>query len=311
MTRIIRVGTRNSQLATWQANWARQLLAEKNTAAELVFIKSGGDIDLHTPLYEMGVQGIFTRELDSALLNHQIDLAVHSLKDVPVQLANGLCIAAILPRGPAEDLLVFKDEKAANRFLHPAGSAAAFTVATSSTRRKAQWLRRYPHHQIESLRGNVNTRLSKLQEEPWDAALFAKAGLERIALNPEYSLVLDWMIPAPAQGAVVLVCRQESTQLLASCASLNHTETAVCTRIERAFLHALKGGCTAPVAALAKLTGNLISLNAAIFSKDGKAESRISLEAPASNPGPLGETAAAAILNNGGKAIIDQWQQHE
>src|ERR1700710_2186482 len=179
MQKMIRIGTRESQLAVWQATQVKDLLEQQGAAAELVYIKSEGDVDLKTPLYEMGVQGIFTRNLDIALLNHSIDLAVHSMKDVPTQLPEGLIQAAVLKRGPVHDLLVLKNNK---DFLGQKEYIAH--IATSSTRRKAQWLHKYPRHEIHNLRGNVNTRLRKLGEEDWDAAIFALAGLERIGLRP-------------------------------------------------------------------------------------------------------------------------------
>jgi hydroxymethylbilane synthase len=198
----IRIGTRESQLAVWQAMQVKEMLEVEGMAAVLVPIKSEGDIDLKTPLYEMGVQGIFTRSLDIALLNNTIDIAVHSMKDVPTQLPRGVAQAAVLKRGPVHDLLVYKGDA---DFLHHRDSAAR--IATSSIRRQAQWLHRYPHHQIHNLRGNVNTRLRKLAEEDWQAAIFAQAGLERIGLRPEKSIVLEWMLPAPAQGAIVVAAR--------------------------------------------------------------------------------------------------------
>src|ERR1700683_230734 len=148
----IRIGTRESQLAVWQATQVQQLLEKEGVPALLVPIKSEGDIDLKTPLYAMGVQGIFTRSLDIALLNRTIDIAVHSMKDVPTRLADGIRQAAVLKRGPVHDLLVFKNNA---DFLRDRGSVAH--IATSSIRRKAQWLHRYPAHQIHNLRGNVNT----------------------------------------------------------------------------------------------------------------------------------------------------------
>ena len=199
--------------------------------AELVYIKSEGDIDLKTPLYEMGVQGIFTRSLDAALLNHKIDIAVHSMKDVPTQLPAGIIQSAVLPRGPVNDLLVFKN---GHDFLNEESYAAH--IATSSLRRKAQWLNKYPGHRIHNLRGNVNTRLRKLSEENWDAAIFAQAGLERIDLRPENSQVIDWMLPAPAQGAIMVVCRKEDNDTLEACRNFNDESTALCTKIERDFL---------------------------------------------------------------------------
>ena len=189
----LRIGTRESQLAVWQATRVQELLTQQGYASELVYIRSEGDVDLKTPLYEMGVQGIFTRSLDIAMLNDQIDLAVHSMKDVPTQLPEGIVQAAVLERGPVNDLLVFgKNAGPLDDKNYPAN------IATSSIRRKAQWLHRYPHHEIHNLRGNVNTRLRKLEEAGWDGAIFAQAGLERINLRPQNSVELYWMLPAPA-----------------------------------------------------------------------------------------------------------------
>src|SRR4051812_22495363 len=173
MNKVIRIGTRESQLAVWQATQVQNLLAQHGFTAELVYIKSEGDIDLKTPLYEMGVQGIFTRSLDLALLNDRIDIAVHSMKDVPTQLPNGIVTAAVLKRGSHKDLLVYKkgDLAVVNR---QQGSLtiddSSLTIATSSIRRKAQWLNRYSNDTIENLRGNVNTRLQKLANSQWNGA---------------------------------------------------------------------------------------------------------------------------------------------
>ena len=195
MNKVIRIGTRESQLAVWQATQVKDLLTKHGFSAELVYIKSEGDIDLKTPLYEMGVQGIFTRSLDIALLNERIDIAVHSLKDVPTQLPNGIITAAVLERASYKDLLVYKNGDGNSRFTI---GDSQMTIATSSIRRKAQWLNRYPNHTIENLRGNVNTRLQKLADSHWNGAIFAAAGLERIEKRPEQSIELDWMLPAPA-----------------------------------------------------------------------------------------------------------------
>src|ERR1043166_2504407 len=183
----IRIGTRESQLAIWQATQVKELLAQYDFESELVVIKSEGDIDLVTPLYEIGVQGIFTRSLDAALVSNKIDVAVHSLKDVPTQLPQGVSQAAVLKRGPVNDLLVFKNAETQKKYSSSTIRGSRFTIATSSIRRKAQWLNKYPGHIIHNLRGNVNTRLKKLQEEDWDAAIFAQAGLERIGLRPSTS----------------------------------------------------------------------------------------------------------------------------
>ena len=298
---MIRIGTRESQLAVWQATQVKDLLAEHNYAAELVYIKSEGDIDLKTPLYEMGVQGIFTRSLDSALLNDRIDVAVHSMKDVPTQLPIGLSQAAVLRRGPVADLLVIKNN---TDFINDKYGKA--TIATSSLRRKAQWLNRFPHHRIENLRGNVNTRLNKLQAEDWDAAIFAQAGLERIGLRPANSMTIDWMLPAPAQGAIMVMCRTDDGETLNACSSLNDTTTALCTWIERDFLRTLLGGCSTPISALAVETNNKIHFRGNILSLDGSKKVEVEKSIESANATELGKTAAKELLANGGKLIAEE-----
>jgi hydroxymethylbilane synthase len=212
MYNSLKIGTRESQLAVWQATLVKDLLIRQGIESELIFIKSEGDIDLKTPLYEMGVQGIFTKTLDAALLNKKIDIAVHSMKDVPTQLADGIAQAAVLKRGNYRDIfivnneqLTVNDKKPISEILNSPSGEGGFTIATSSIRRKAQWLHRYPNHTIENLRGNVNTRLKKLAESNWHGAIFAAAGLERINLRPKNAIELEWMLPAPAQGAIIIV----------------------------------------------------------------------------------------------------------
>jgi hydroxymethylbilane synthase len=300
MHSFIRIGTRDSQLAIWQASQVKQLLAEQGHLTELVFIKSEGDIDLVTPLYEMGVQGIFTRSLDIALIQNKIDIAVHSMKDVPTRLAAGIRQASVLKRGPVHDLLVYKNDAC---FLDAENYAA--NIATSSIRRKAQWLERFPNHHIHNLRGNLNTRLKKLYTENWDAAIFAQAGLERINLRPENSLVLDWMLPAPAQGAIIVVCRTEDDPVYTACASFNHAHTAICTHIEKEFLKTLLGGCSTPVGALAEIFGEQIRFRGNIYSPDGKHKAEIEKNISLGKEAGLGEKAAIELLHKGGQQISD------
>ncbi len=300
MQKLLRIGTRESQLAVWQATQVQQLLAQQGHAAELVYIRSEGDLDLKTPLYEMGVQGIFTRSLDIALLNDRIDLAVHSLKDVPTQLPHGIAQAAVLERGPVNDLLVYRTNA---DFLYDKNYAA--NIATSSIRRKAQWLHRHPKHQMQNLRGNVNTRLKKLNEAGWDGAIFAQAGLERIDLRPPNSLVLDWMLPAPAQGAIVVVCRSNYDDTLNACAPLNHEHTGLCTAIERDFLRALLGGCSTPVSALAVIENDQIHFKGNILSLDGQNKVEIERTANIYEAAALGNAAAQELLAKGGQQIAD------
>jgi hydroxymethylbilane synthase len=324
MNKVIRIGTRESQLAVWQATQVQQLLQQHNFSSELVYIKSEGDIDLQTPLYEMGVQGIFTRSLDIALLNNKIDIAVHSMKDVPVQLAKGIVQAAVLERASYRDLLVYKDSEAVNgqwslvngepskfealltiHHLPAARQGSPFTIATSSIRRKAQWLNRFPNHSLENLRGNVNTRLKKVEESNWNGAIFAAAGLERINLRHENSIELDWMLPAPAQGAIMVVCREGDDFCLNACNHFHDEDTALCTKIERDFLKKLLGGCSTPISALAEIKNDKVVFKGNILSVDGKEKVEIEKSINKNDALLLGNEAADEILNNGGQKIIE------
>lgn len=310
MGKVIRIGTRDSQLAVWQATKVQQLLAENNFQSELVYIKSEGDIDLHTPLYEMGVQGIFTRILDIALLTNKIDIAVHSMKDVPTKLPKGIVQSSVLERASYKDIFVFKNEEKIKdwnlkdtAFNSPSGDGGGI-IATSSVRRKAQWLNRYPHHIIENLRGNVNTRLRKVAESNWHGAIFAAAGLERIGLRPENSIELDWMLPAPAQGAIMVVCRDADDFCLDACQHFNHSPTALCTKIERDFLRILLGGCSTPISALVQIKDDTIIFKGNILSVDGKEKVEIEMTGSGFQTGDLGINAAHEILKRGGSEIV-------
>jgi hydroxymethylbilane synthase len=304
MSKKIRIGTRESQLALWQANRVKSLLKHQGDEAELVHIKSEGDLDLATPLYAMGVQGIFTRSLDQALLNNQIDLAVHSMKDVPVQLPRGLREAAVLPRDNPFDLLVPHPSVEFKNYSHH----EAITIASSSLRRRAQWLHRFPSDRIEPVRGNVNTRLKKLESSSWYGAIFAAAGLERIGLRPANAVELDWMIPAPAQGAILVVCRENEDDIISSCQAIHHETTAFCVKMERDFLSALLGGCSTPIGALAEIGDDEVFFRGNLLDPDGKKlfsiEKRISLELASS----LGINAAHELLRNGGSELMEQKQ---
>jgi hydroxymethylbilane synthase len=304
MSKKLRIGTRESQLALWQADRVKKLLHEHDVAADLVLIKSEGDLDLTTPLYAMGVQGIFTRSLDMALLNNQIDLAVHSMKDVPVQLPVGLTEAAVLERDNPFDLLV----------PHPGNinfnldNHTSYNIASSSLRRRAQWLHRFPSDQISPIRGNVNTRLKKLADSEWSGAIFAAAGLQRLGLRPGNATELDWMIPAPAQGAILVVCREKDENIFDQCRKLNHEQTAFCVKIERDFLSTLLGGCSTPIGALAEMEGDEIYFRGNLLDPAGEKrfsiEKKISTELSAS----LGISAAHELLSNGGRELIEKKQ---
>lgn len=317
MKHIVKIGTRESALAVWQAKRVQTLLAEHGVASTLVLIKSEGDINLTMPLYEMGVQGIFTRALDGALLQKTIDVAVHSYKDVPTQLAKGIVKAAVLKRDSHKDVLVYKsgtpllEEElgfAGGKWLEKksdvTGKSSGFTIATSSIRRKAQWLHRYPDHSIDSLRGNINSRLRKLAESKWQGAIFAAAGLDRINLRPSACIELDWMLPAPAQGTVVAVCREEDQWLRVAFAPLNDEPTDICTGAERDFLRALSGGCSTPVSALAQIEKGILYFKGNITSVDGKERIETERKTAIDKVENAGKEAAWEILANGGDKIM-------
>lgn len=315
MPNIIRIGTRDSQLAVWQATLVQNLLQDSGVASELVYIKSEGDIDTVTPLYALGVQGVFTKTLDAALLSNRIDIAVHSMKDVPTQLAKGIQQTAVLKRASYKDILVYKGEKKEiedalginnGQWTMDNGENRSFTIATSSIRRIAQWLNRYPNHTIENLRGNVNTRLRKMQEHDWHAAIFAAAGLERIHLRPEKSIDLDWMLPAPAQGAIMIVCREGDDFAFGSCKTFNDNHTALCTKIERDFLSTLMGGCSTPISALAEVKGSNVLFRGNICSPDGKIKTEIKKELQIKEASTAGVRLANELLQQPSASKIVQ-----
>ena len=295
----LRIGTRDSQLAVWQATTVQELLKAAGVQSELVYMKSEGDVDTVTPLYALGVTGVFTKTLDAALLNNRIDIAVHSMKDVPTQLAGGVQQAAVLKRASYKDIFVYKHGA---DFLSDFSSEA--TIATGSVRRIAQWMNRYPNHKIENLRGNVNTRLRKVQDHDWNGAVFAAAGLERIHLRPEKSIDLDWMLPAPAQGAIMVVCREGDDIAFEACQSFNDEATALCVKIERDFLSALMGGCSTPISALAEINEGDVFLKGNVLSPNGKQKAEVAMQMPFDEATTLGLMAADKILAEGGLEIV-------
>jgi hydroxymethylbilane synthase len=296
MNKVIRIGTRDSELALWQAKTVQNALEKLGHKTELLPVKSTGDLNLEQPLYEMGITGIFTKTLDVAMLTGKIDIAVHSMKDVPTALPKGIVEAAVLKRASSKDVLIHKGLD----FLDADG-----TIATGSLRRKAQWLNKYPTHRSVDLRGNVNTRIQKLENSDWNGAIFAAAGLERINLTPENSLDLDWMIPAPAQGAMLVVAMENDTETREVLKALNHRDSEICVHIEREFLKILEGGCTAPIGALATIEGNEISFKAALFSLDGKKQISIERKISIEEASGFGKECALKVLNNGGKVLME------
>ena len=300
MQTTIRIGTRESQLALWQANKVRKELEELGYKTQIVPIKSTGDIILDKPLYELGITGIFTKNLDVAMLNGDIDIAVHSLKDVPTALPEGIMQGAVLKRANYSDLLVLKDTE--EFFGQPGG-----IIATGSLRRKAMWLNRYPTHKVEDLRGNVNTRLSKLENsETWNGAIFAAAGLERLGLREKGAIPLTWMIPAPAQGAIMVACLEKDQFVIDACEQLNHYETKVCVGIEREFLRLLEGGCTAPIGALAYVDEKTQEINfkGILLKRDGSKKITVTKTAKLGSHRYLAKDCADYVINRGGKELM-------
>jgi hydroxymethylbilane synthase len=296
--KTIRIGTRDSELALWQAHTVEKKLNDLGYKTKIVAVKSTGDIILDKPLYELGITGIFTKTLDVAMINGDVDIAVHSMKDVPTVLPKGIVQAAVLERANTLDILVHKGNL---DFLNGEG-----TIATGSLRRQAQWLNKYPTHKVVDLRGNVNLRMKKLNEGDWNGAVFAAAGLERINLKPENFINLDWMIPAPAQGAMVVVAMQNDAFTLDALSQLNDIETEIVTYIERQFLKTLEGGCTAPIGALAIYNEeeDTIHFQGVLFSLDGKEKIEIDKIVPIEEWKKLGFHSAQEILNNGGAKLM-------
>ncbi|MBT8256089.1 MAG: hydroxymethylbilane synthase [Bacteroidia bacterium] len=297
MSRTLRIGTRDSELALFQATTVGKALEDLGFSCSLVPVKSTGDLELNKPLYELGITGIFTKTLDQAMLNNKVDIAVHSLKDVPTLLPKGIVQTAVLERASSLDVLV------------PAGNPdfkEDCIIATGSLRRKAQWLHRYPHHRVVGLRGNVNTRLKKLADSDWSGAIFARAGLERIQLLPENSINLNWMIPAPAQGAMAIMARTDDDFAQDAATHLNHAMTQTCTSVERKFLRVLEGGCSAPIGALATVTNEHISFKGALLSLDGQQKIEVEREAKLSDIDGFGEACAKEILDQGGAQLMQE-----
>jgi hydroxymethylbilane synthase len=296
---VLKIGTRDSQLATWQAQFVSERLKENHNPAELVFVKTEGDLTLNIPLTEMGGKGVFTKSLDEALLDGRVDLAVHSFKDIPTILPAGLKVAAVLKREDPRDVIVTRK---GTDFLHDSEYEAV--VATSSNRRKSQWLSRYPKHRITDIRGNVNTRLRKVRENEWDAAIFAAAGLKRINLDDKIDQYLEWMIPAPAQGAMAVMIREDNERLQKVLSKLDHRETRICTTIERDFLYMMEAGCSAPVAAYARIVDGMVQLKASVLMIDGSERYDIEDAIVVENSEGMGVQAASEVLKRGADRII-------
>ncbi|MGB2129484.1 MAG: hydroxymethylbilane synthase [Flavicella sp.] len=297
MNTPIRIGTRNSELALWQAHLVQDQLENLGYATSIVEISSTGDEILDTPLHKIGGMGLFTKTLDLAMLQGKIDIAVHSLKDVPTDLPETIVQAAVLERAELQDVLIHKGDL---NFLNESDSL----IATGSLRRKAQWLNRYPNHKVTDLRGNVNTRLQKLNDNAWNGAIFAMAGLQRIKLLPKNHTVLDWMIPAPAQGAIMVTALENKKDVLEACEQLNHRETEIAVGVERQFMKILEGGCTAPIGGKAIIKEGVIYFKGILSALDGSEKIEIEKTTSLSNYIDFGKQCALQVLKDGGKELM-------
>jgi hydroxymethylbilane synthase len=298
----IRLGTRASRLARVQTDLVRKALARLDPTVEFrsIEITTEGDRDLRTPLPEIGGKGVFTQELEQALKDGTIDLAVHSLKDVPVEPSPGLTLAAIGMREDPREVLIAAQGRTLATL--PAGAR----VATCSTRRAAQLLVHRPDLQLAPLRGNVDTRVAKAQAGEFDAIVIAAAGVHRLGLTSavtEY-LPLEIMLPAPGQGALAVQCREDDSAMLELLRGLEDTAARCATDAERAFLEGLGGGCAAPIAAFGEVVGGRLHLRGMVLSLDGRRQIRLAGEVRLADGRQLGLTLAAEALAKGAEELL-------
>lgn len=293
----IRIGTRNSALALWQAREVARHLQNNNYLTEIVPIVSSGDKNLTQPLYSLGITGIFTRDLDVALLNDEIDIAVHSLKDVPTVLPENIEMISYLERDFPQDVLIRK-ESAQNKEFHE------LKLATSSLRRRAFWLKNFPQAEFSDIRGNIQTRLQKLEEGDFDATILSLAGIKRMKMDIDYEM-LPFLIPAASQGVIAVAGHFEKTEINEVVRQFtNHTKTQICVEIERSFLNTLEGGCTAPIGAFAEIFDDQIRFKAALCSLDGRNCIATDENFVYEEGENYGKKFAKIVLENGGKELM-------
>ena len=302
----IKIGTRGSQLALWQAHWVKSQLEKHHPGieVEITIISTKGDRVLDVSLPKLGEQGkgLFTKELEDAIFERRVDLAVHSLKDLPTELPNGLGISAICEREDVRDALVARASVKSFAAL-PERSV----IGTSSLRRQAQLLRARPDLVIEPVRGNVDTRLRKLDEGSFDAIVLAAAGLNRLghANRITEHLSEDFMLPAVGQGALAIETRADDAVVNEIVSSLNHEPTRLACRAERAFLKGLGGGCLVPIAAHAKIEAGRIDLTGLVASPDGSEALRDRQTGPSSDAEAIGKQLADELLSRGADRILN------
>ena len=302
-SKTIKIGTRGSKLALWQANWVKSALNAGNTsiAVELVPIKTKGDKIQDVPLAKVGGKGLFVKEIEDALLNGRIDLAVHSMKDMPSEIPDGLCVGAIPEREIPQDVLISKK----GLLLHDLMPGAR--IGTSSLRRSSQLLHARPDLVILPLRGNLDTRLKKLETENLDAIILAAAGVKRLGLENRITEYLDEnvMLPAVGQGALCIEIRQNDPEIEPIIAALNHQQSWTVVMGERAFLNRLEGGCQVPIAAHGKIEKNTFTLCGLVASVDGTTVIKETLSGHEDSSESIGIKLADRLLSMGAKTIME------
>ncbi|MGN0709254.1 MAG: hydroxymethylbilane synthase [Anaerovoracaceae bacterium] len=302
MKKRLVIGTRKSRLAMWQSEYIKGRLESEypGVTVGLSKIVTKGDKILDVPLAKIGDKGLFTKELESALLTGETDLAVHSLKDMPMQLPDGLCITAVTKREDPGDAFV------SNRFERLEDLPEGAVVGTSSLRRKAQLLAWRPDLDVRDLRGNVDTRLKKLDDGEFDAVVLASSGLKRLghADRIRENIPFEICVPAVGQGALAIECREDDEEVRGMLGFLNDTETRACTDAERAFMTRIGGGCQVPVGVHAELSGAALELTAVISSLDGSRFIKDSAECAPGDGASTGSMLGEKMLRNGGDAIL-------
>ena len=298
--RTLRLGTRGSKLARWQAEWVARALSGLGHTVELIEIATRGDVEQVVAVEEIGTRGVFTKEIQRALLAGDVDLAVHSLKDLPTEPVDGLILAAVPPRESSADVLVGRGGVTLLE-LH-----SGARIGTGSLRRQAQLLHARPDLRVADVRGNVDTRLRKLDDGQFDAIVLAEAGLRRLGLADRVSQVLptDIMLPAVGQGALGIECRANDAATREILASLNDPVTHAAVAAERTLLEHLRGGCMAPVGALGRAEGSRLSLSAVVLSADGARRLTANEVGSTEEAESLGVRVASMLLDQGAAELI-------
>ncbi len=299
----IRIATRESELAKWQADWVAGQLRQRGFSAEMVYVTTHGDIHQTGPVETIGTQGVFTKEVQRAVLENRADIAVHSLKDLPTIPTEGLILAAVPDRAPVSDCLV------SNRFTNLAEIPAGTVIGTGSLRRKSQLLALNSGWIIEPIRGNLQTRLRKLDNsDPFQAIILAEAGLKRMGYSDRIAQIIpiNQIMPAVSQGALGLECRKDDFQTQNILSSLNNNTVQACVIAERAMLKTLQGGCLAPVGCVSKIEGNNLILTGRVIAVDGRETLQQTCSGTIANPEELGICTAEKLLALGADNLIGE-----